>query len=53
MRALSKYMSSLFEGSIDDEKRVGSAIHIQGDTETENVVSNEDIEALIESLTKK
>lgn len=53
MRALSKYMSSLFEGSIDDEKRVGSAIYIQGDTETENVVSNEDIEALIESLTKK
>lgn len=53
MRALSKYMSSLFEGSIDDDKRVGSAIHIQGDTETENVVSNEDIEALIEGLTKK
>lgn len=53
MRALSKYMSSLFEGSIEDEKRVSSAIHIQGDTETENVVTNEDIEALIESLTKK
>lgn len=53
MRALSKYMSSLFEGSIDDEKRVSSAIHIQGDTETENIVSNEDIEALIESLSKK
>lgn len=53
MRALSKYMSSLFEGKIDDDKRVGSAIHIDGDTTTEDVVSNADIEALIESLSKK
>lgn len=53
MRALSKYMSSLFEGKIDDEKRVGSAVHIVGDTTTENLVSNDDIEALIESLGKK
>lgn len=29
MRALANIRSSLFEGSIDDEKRVGSAIHIQ------------------------
>ena len=53
MRALSKYMSSLFEGKIDDERRVGSAVHIAGDTTTENLVSNDDIEALIESLGKK
>ena len=53
MRALSKYMSSLFEGKIDDEKRVASAVHIAGDTHTENLVSNDDIEALIESLGKK
>ncbi|MGG7047705.1 MULTISPECIES: chemotaxis protein [unclassified Campylobacter] len=53
MRALSKYMSSLFEGRIDDEKRVSSAVHIAGDTSTENLVSNDDIEALIESLGKK
>ena len=53
MRALSKYMSSLFEGKIDDEKRVSSAVHIAGDTHTENLVSNDDIEALIESLGKK
>ncbi|SUX06158.1 chemotaxis protein [Campylobacter lari] len=52
MRALSRYMSSLFEGKIDDEKRVGSAVHIQGDTTTD-VVSNDDIEALIASLGKK
>lgn len=52
MRALSRYMSSLFEGKIDDEKRVGSAVHIEGDTTTD-VVSNDDIEALIASLGKK
>ena len=53
MRALSKYMNTLFEGRIDDDKRVGSAVHIAGDTTTENLVSNDDIEALIESLGKK
>ena len=53
MRALSKYMSALFEGSKDDTKRVTSAVHIHGDTSTEDVVSNEDIEALIASLGKK
>ena len=53
MRALSKYMNTLFEGRIDDDKRVGSAVHIAGDTITENLVSNDDIEALIESLGKK
>lgn len=53
MRALSKYMNTLFEGKIDDEKRVGSAVHIAGDTTTEDLVSNDDIEALIESLGKK
>lgn len=52
MRALSKYMNSLFEGKIDDEKRVSSAVHIEGDS-TENVVSNEEIEALISTLGKK
>ena len=53
MRALSKYMNTLFEGKIDDDKRVSSAVHIAGDTTTENLVSNDDIEALIESLGKK
>ena len=52
MRALSRYMNSLFEGKIDDEKRVGSAVHIEGDS-TVDVVSNEDIEALIASLGKQ
>ncbi len=51
MRALSKYMNSLFEGKIEDEKRVSSAVHIEGDN-TEDVVSNEDIEALIATLGK-
>ena len=44
-------MSSLFEGKIDDTKRVSSAVHIQGD-KTENVVNEEDIEALIASFGK-
>ncbi len=53
MRALSKYISLLFEGSIDDEKRVGSAVHIHGDENTEDLVTTDDIEAIIESLGKK
>jgi len=47
MRALTKYMNSLFEGKIDDDKRVGSAVHIHGDNDTEDVVEEDDIEALI------
>jgi len=46
MRALSKYMSLLFEGKVEDENRVKSAKHIEGDS-TEDVISNDDIEALI------
>ena len=52
MRALSSYMSSLFEGKIEDSKRVGSAVHIEGDADTSDVVSNDDIEALIANLGK-
>ena len=46
MRALSKYMNTLFEGKIDDDKRVGSAQHIAGDTHND-VASTDDIEALL------
>ena len=46
MRALSKYMNTLFEGRIDDEKRVSSATHIAGDTHND-VASTDDIEALL------
>jgi hypothetical protein len=46
-------MNSLFSAEKDDSKRVGSAVHIEGDKSTEDVVSNDDIEALIESLGKK
>jgi len=53
MRALSKYMNSLFEGRIEDSKRVASATHIHGDSSTEDVVSEDDIEALIATLGKK
>lgn len=51
MRALSNYMNSLFEGRIDDEKRVSSATHIAGDTHNE-IASNEDIEALLAQFVK-
>lgn len=46
MRALSKYMNTLFEGRIDDDKRVSSAQHIAGDTHND-VASTDDIEALL------
>jgi hypothetical protein len=46
MRALSKYMNTLFEGKISDEKRVSSAVHISGDTHND-LASNDDIEALL------
>ena len=46
MRALSKYMNTLFEGKVDDEKRVSSAQHISGDSSTD-LASTDDIEALL------
>ena len=46
MRALSKYMNSLFDSKVDDESRVSSAQHIAGDTHNE-LASTEDIEALL------
>jgi hypothetical protein len=46
MRALSRYMNTLFEGKIDDDKRVSSAQHIVGD-EHNDVASTDDIEALL------
>jgi len=49
MRALIKYMNKLFEGSIEDEKRVQSAKHIHGD-ESNEVLSEEDIEALLDQF---
>lgn len=52
MRALAQYMNSLFEGKIDDSKRVSSAVYIAGD-DKEDMASEEDIEALIASFGKK
>ena len=53
MRALSTYMNHLFEGKIDDSKRVSSAVHLPGDTTTDDIVSSDDIEALLASFGKK
>ncbi len=53
MRALSKYMNSLFASDIDDEKRVSSAVHIEGDKDNEDLVDNAEIEALLASFEQK
>jgi chemotaxis regulatin CheY-phosphate phosphatase CheZ len=53
MRALSTYMNHLFSGKIDDSKRVASAVHLPGDTGTDDVVNSDDIEALLASFGKK
>ena len=53
MRSLLRYMNTLFGSDIKDEERVSSAQHIVGDSDTEDVVTNEEIEALLESFGKK
>ena len=53
MRELLKYMNRIFEGKIDDTKRVSTARHIHGDTTTENVVEEDDLEALIAQFAGK
>lgn len=52
MRALSTYMNHLFSSKIDDSKRVTSAVHLPGDS-TADIVSSEDIEALLASFGQK
>ncbi|GAA7306585.1 protein phosphatase CheZ [Helicobacter pylori] len=52
MRALSQYMNSLFEGKIDDSKRVSSATYITGDDD-KDLASADDIEVLIASFGAK
>lgn len=51
MRALSKYMNTLFSSDKEDASRVGSATHIHGD-DTEDVMNDDDIEALLNSFGK-
>ena len=46
MRALSKYMNTLFEGRVDDDKRAPSAQHLTGDTHND-LADTDDIEALL------
>ena len=52
MRALSRYMSTLFEGRVDDAKRVSSAQHIVGDTHND-LASDDDMEALLAQFGQK
>ena len=53
MRSLLRYMNTLFGSTVKDEERVSSAQHIIGDQDSGEVVSAEDIEALLESFGKK
>jgi len=53
MRALSNYMNALFSGKIEDSRRVSSATHIHGDTTTEDIVDEDDIEALLAQFGNK
>ena len=53
MRSLLRYMNTLFGSDIKDDERVSSAQHIIGDQDSGEVVSAEDIEALLESFGKK
>jgi len=46
IRALTRYMNRLFEGKVEDDKRVNNARHIHGD-DNDELVSEDDIEALI------
>ncbi len=52
MRALSRYMNTLFEGKVDDAKRVSSAQHIVGDTHND-LASDDDMEALLAQFGQK
>ena len=52
MRALSRYMNTLFEGRVDDAKRVSSAQHIVGDTHND-LASDDDMEALLAQFGQK
>ena len=52
MRALSKYMATLFEGQIDDDKRVASAQHLHGD-ENDDLASEDEMEALLAQFANK
>jgi len=47
MRELLRYMNRIFEGKIDDSKRVSSARHLHGDKTEDLVETQDEIEALI------
>jgi hypothetical protein len=47
MRELLQYMNKIFEGKIDDSKRVGSARHLHGDNTNDLVEDGDDLDALI------
>lgn len=50
MRALSKYLNSMFDTQLEDKKRVSSATYLHGDKKNDTISSDE-IDFLIASLT--
>ena len=51
-RALSKYLNSIFDTDVEDNKRVSSATYIEGDN-NDDIVSSDEIDEIISSLGKK
>ena len=52
MRAVAKYLNSILDTDVDDNKRAASAKHISGD-DGNDVVSSQDLEDIIASFEKK
>ncbi|MBL0686977.1 MAG: chemotaxis protein [Sulfurospirillum sp.] len=52
MRALSSYINTIFEGKIDDPKHTSSAIHADGNLNTNDIISSDDIDELVSNLRK-
>lgn len=51
-RALSKYLNSIFDTDVEDNKRASSATYIKGDN-NDDIVSSDEIDEIISSLGKK
>ena len=53
VRALNNYMNTLFSSDIKDEERASSAQYIAGDSNKEDVLSDEEIEQMLKEFSNK
>ncbi len=51
IRILAKYLNSMFETNIGDDKRVTSATYLEGDTK-DDVINSDELESLINNIKK-